>query len=111
VRLTAWLGQQLYPSATLTRIEPEDAALVGELAVLGYDWSGPHVKAGQPLYLTLYWKALVDQQSQDNAFVHLGQGTSSSPLVAAHDGPPCQGLYPTPNCNRIIIGSAVITAP
>jgi 4-amino-4-deoxy-L-arabinose transferase-like glycosyltransferase len=120
---TAALLQQLYPGATVTRIEPEDAALVGELAVvdvpagarlagpepehavsaelqgglqlLGYDWSGPEVMAGQPLYLTLYWKALVDQKSQDTAFVHLGQGTAGSPLVAAHDGQPCQGLYPT----------------
>jgi len=136
---TAALLQQLYPSATLTRIEPEDAALVGELAVvevpagasspppqipaaaelqgglqlLGYDWSGPQVKAGQPLYLTLYWKALVDQQSQDTAFVHLGQGTSSSPLVAAHDGPPCQGLYPPPNwrAGDVVPDSFAIAVP
>ena len=125
---SALLLAQLYPGATVTRIEPEDAALLGELAVidvpagarlpagagpgapqhaasaelqggirlLGYDWSGPVVKAGQPLYLTLYWEALVDQQSEATAFVHLGQGTAGSPLVAAHDGPPCQGLYPTP---------------
>jgi hypothetical protein len=119
---SAALLERLYPSATVTLIEPEDAALLGELAIvdvpagarlpapsqpasaelqggiqlLGYDWSGPVVKVGQPLYLTLYWKALVDQQSTDTAFVHLGQGSAGSPLVAAHDGPPCQGLYPTP---------------
>ncbi len=113
--------QQLYPDATVTRIEPEAAALVGELAVvevpagskrpapeqlasaslaggvqlLGYDWSGPEVKAGQPLYLTLYWKAAADQHARNTAFVHLGQGTAGSPLVAAHDAEPCQGLYPT----------------
>ena len=118
---TAGLLQQLYPGASLTRLEPEAAALVGELAVvevpagarlpapqqpatadlagglqlLGYDWSGPSVQAGQPLYLTLYWKALTDQTTDDTAFVHLGQGSTASPLVGAHDGSPCQGLYPT----------------
>ena len=27
--------------------------------------------------------------------MHLGQGSTASPLVGAHDGSPCQGLYPT----------------
>ena len=142
---TAALLQQLYPNATITRIEPEAAALLGELAVvdvpagarlpdgynpagpqhltsaelqgglqlLGYDWSGPSVPAGQPLYLTLYWKALVDQQSEDTAFVHLGQGLAASPLVAAHDGPPCQGLYPTPRwrAGDVVPDSFAIAVP
>ena len=71
------------------------AQLAGGLELLGYDWSGPTVQAGQPLYLTLYWKALVDQTLDDTAFAHLGQGTKQSPLVGSHDGPPCQDLYPT----------------
>ena len=116
------LLRQLYPGASVKTFETEAAALVGELAVvevpagaslpavrhpasadldggihlLGYDWSGPQVRAGQPLYLTLYWKVVTDQHARNTAFVHVGQGTSESPLVAGHDAEPCQGLYPTP---------------
>jgi hypothetical protein len=112
----------LYPAATVSTIQAESAALVGNLDVvevpagarapapphlasatfagglqlLGYDWSGPAVAAGQPLYLTLYWKAEVDQRASDTAFVHVGEGTSNSPLVVGHDALPCQGFYPTP---------------
>ena len=136
---TAGQLQRLYPSASLTYIEPETAALVGALAIievpagarlpvpqrpasgvlagglqlLGYDWSGPSVVAGQPLYLTLYWKVLVDQTQENTAFVHLGQGTQASPLVTAHDGPPCQGLYPTPRwrAGEVVPDSFALVVP
>jgi hypothetical protein len=83
------------------------------LQLLGYDWSGPTVAAGQPLYLTLYWKALVDQTAADTAFVHLGQGNAASPLVAAHDDAPCQGLYPTPlwRAGEVVPDSFAIAIP
>jgi hypothetical protein len=118
---TAGLLRQLYPTAIVTTIQPETAALVGDLAVvevpaganmplpahpasaelaggirlLGYDWSGPAVRAGQPLYLTLYWKAEADLHADVTAFAHVGGGAGNSSLVAQHDGQPCQGLYPT----------------
>jgi hypothetical protein len=87
--------------------------LAGGLELLGFDWSGPTVQTGQPLYLTLYWKALVDQIAENTAFVHLGQGTKQSPLVAAHDGPPCQGLYPTTRwrAGEVVPDSFAITIP
>jgi hypothetical protein len=113
--------RQLYPAATVTPIDTESAALIGKMAVvdvppgaarppaphpagatfadgiglLGYDWSGPVVTAGQPLYITLYWRAEMDIHLDATAFVHIGRGDAGSRLIAQHDGHPCQGLYPT----------------
>ena len=45
--------------------------------------------------------------------MHLGQGSAASSLVASHDGPPCQGLYPTPRwrAGEVMPDSFAIAVP
>jgi hypothetical protein len=112
---------QALPSAKVTALKPEEAALMGPatlvevapgtpaltvsnaaharfepgLRLVGYDWSGPTLKAGQSLFLTLYWKAEAMVEADLTAFLHIGTGEGNTPVVAQRDGQPCQGLYPT----------------
>jgi|GEM_PF-910464 len=112
---------QTFPSASVTRIHPEAASLMRDaalieippgarlparthsvqaqfspgLTLLGYDWSGPNVKAGESVFLTLYWQAETDIHSDLTAFMHVETGRPDSPLLTQHDGQPCQGFYPT----------------
>jgi len=110
-----------YPAATITPIQPEEAALMGEatlvevppgaaapalpqraharfepgLSLYGFEWSGKTVKAGESLLLTLYWVAENEFEADVTRFLHVGTGDEGLPLIAQHDGQPCQGLYPT----------------
>jgi hypothetical protein len=112
---------QAYPGATLTRVQPEEEALMGRVALIeipadtpgpsiahttgaqfdsgislvGYDWSGPQVKAGESVFMTLYWKTDVDLPEDFITFLHVGTGLGDSRNVAQRDGQPCQGIYPT----------------
>ncbi len=72
-----------------------EARLDGVAELLGFDLSSTEVVAGQPLLLTLYWRALENAGSADYVvFTHLLQpGTSQ--IVAQHDGRPVAGTRPT----------------
>jgi len=108
---------QAFPSATITPIKPEGASLMGQavlvesppgapappvqnpisarfapgIKLLGYWWSGPKVKAGESLFLAIYWKAEAEFAADLTTFLHVGD----SSLIAQRDGQPCQGFYPT----------------
>jgi hypothetical protein len=112
---------QAFPSAMVTHIHPEAASLMREadlieipagarlparshsvhaqfssgITLLGYDWSRPNVKAGESVFLTLYWQAETDIHSDLTAFMHVETGQPDSPLLTQRDGQPCQGFYPT----------------
>ncbi len=47
-----------------------------DVALAGYDLSSRRAKTGQGIYLTLYWRNLVDQPKRHHIFIHLvnGQG-------------------------------------
>ncbi len=72
---------------------PLDYRLGGEIALIGYDLSGP-LQSGIPLTVTLYWRAETPPQGYYVAFVHL-LDEGGQPL-AQHDGVPRHGRYPTP---------------
>ncbi len=55
-----WVAQYLYP-----------AKLEHGLQLLGYDLSSPAVGAGDPLAVTLYWKALTPVRFNYNVYIHL----------------------------------------
>jgi hypothetical protein len=112
---------RIYPSAETRPITPEAASLMGTAALvevppgtpfpapphpgsarfdlgirlLGYEWSGPEVRPGESVFLTLYWEAEADLDADLTAFLHVGTGLGDSRHIAQRDGPPCQGLYPT----------------
>jgi hypothetical protein len=113
--------RRAYPSAALTFIEPEEAALMGSVALvdvppgalftsmqaaahadfgpglelIGYDISGRALRAGESVFVTLYWKAETTLDADLTAFAHLGTGLQDSANIAQRDGQPCQGFYPT----------------
>ena len=98
---------QLWEEATVTQVEvPAGApappppilahAQFGSgIELVGYDWSGDSITAGDTLFLTLYWRASQPIGSNLTTFTHIGTGLDGEPMIAQHDGDPCQGLYPT----------------
>jgi len=72
---------------------PLDYRLGEEIALVGYDLSGP-VRSGAPVTVTLYWRSTGHPQGNYVAFVHFTDG-DGQPL-AQHDGYPRYGRYPTP---------------
>lgn len=79
------------------------------LTLIGYEWSGESVQAGQSLFLTLWWRADTDLATDYTSFVHLG----GDQVVAQRDGQPCQGLFPTSHWRKgdLIRDSFAITLP
>jgi len=71
--------------------DPDQA--IAEL--LGYDLAPGPYTSGQPILLTLYWRARQDAASADyTIFTHVL--AEDGHLVAQHDGSPANGTRPTP---------------
>ena len=67
---------------------------IGDLATLvGYDLRHTRVAPGQPLSLTLHWRAHTASQTPLTVFVHVLDQDGN--LVAQHDSPPANGGRPT----------------
>jgi hypothetical protein len=63
--------------------------------LLGYDLAPGPYTSGQPILLTLYWRARAGATSADYAiFTHVL--AEDGHLVAQHDGPPANGTRPAP---------------
>jgi hypothetical protein len=79
------------------------------LRLLGYEWSGGAIQAGQSLFLTLWWRAEADLSADYTSFLHLGRQT----VVAQRDGQPCQGLFPTSHwrAGDLVRDSFALTLP
>jgi hypothetical protein len=86
-----------------------DAVFEGGLRFLGYESSGESIQAGQSLFITLWWRAEADLDTDYTSFIHVGQDT----VVAQRDGQPCQGLLPTSHwrAGDLIRDSFAITLP
>ena len=72
--------------------------------LLGYDLAPGPYTSGQPILLTLYWRAREGAASADyTIFTHIL--AEDGHLVAQHDGPPANGTRPTPGwlADEIII--------
>jgi 4-amino-4-deoxy-L-arabinose transferase-like glycosyltransferase len=81
---------------------------VGEL--LGYDVEQTELQAGEPVTLTLYWRALEDAGSADyTVFTHIL--SAEGRLVGQHDAPPAEGSRPTPGWvpGEIVVDRHVMT--
>ena len=82
------------PSATTTY--DSIGAVLGEGVVLaGYELASSDAvfQKGQPLAITLFWRAERDLKSDHTVFVHLVD--EHGRLLAQHDGKPANGNYPT----------------
>ncbi|MFH1086065.1 MAG: glycosyltransferase family 39 protein [Chloroflexota bacterium] len=67
---------------------------LGELATLvGYDLEAAQIEAGQPLTLTLHWRAEGASATGYVVFAHLLD--EAGRLIAQHDAPPANGERPT----------------
>jgi hypothetical protein len=113
----------LIDNVTLIEVPPQtpisidllssDARFEPGLQLLGYTWSGPKVKAGESVFVTLYWQALTDVDVDYTAFMHVGTGDPDLPLIAQHDAQPCQGFYPTSRWRTgdVVPDSFAVTLP
>ena len=82
---------------------PVSANLDNRVMIVGYTTDRASYRAGETIYVTLYWLGLNEMDKDYQAFVHLvGPGDV---LVAQHDGPPDQGLTPT---TRWLPGEVVV---
>lgn len=70
-----------------------DVTLGGAIVLVGYDLAPGPARAGEPLRLTLHWRALARPDRSYTVFVHVldAQGR----LVAQRDSPPRGGVAPT----------------
>jgi hypothetical protein len=75
-------------------LSPVDAQFAPGIDLRGYALSRDTLRAGESLFLTLYWHARSEVPADLTAFVHIAADTSSAP-VAQRDGKPCQGFHPT----------------
>lgn len=76
-------------------MEHELGVRFGEVAeLLGYDLAQTEVTSGQPVTLTLYWRALEGAAANYAVFTHIL--AADGHLVGQHDGPPAEGQRPTP---------------
>jgi hypothetical protein len=93
-----------FPVVARVRVAPErplevapqhavDYRLGEEIALIGYDLSGP-IQGGNPLTVTLTWRAETQPAADYRVFVHLLD--EEGHLLAQHDGAPRYGRYPTP---------------
>ena len=104
------LGQASPPAAlklTGAPVSPEEIAypltyILGErIELVGYDLPGSPPLSGEPLTVTLYWRALVEMDEDYVVFVHLLSENESENAnedgtpYAQGDGPPLDNDYPT----------------
>ncbi|MCC7162679.1 MAG: glycosyltransferase family 39 protein [Anaerolineae bacterium] len=71
----------------------QDANFNNLIGLVGYDLSATELKAGEPLTVTLYWKALGQPEKPYTVFVQLLGG--APPPVAQKDSQPLNGGRPT----------------
>lgn len=71
----------------------QDANFNNVVALLGYDLSAKEIKAGDPLTVTLYWKATGKMEKPYTVFVQLLG--AAPPPVAQKDSQPLNGARPT----------------
>ena len=72
---------------------PQRANLSNRVELLGYDLPSECVSPGQPLSLTLYWRALAPMDTSYTVFNHLVGPTGD--IVGQWDSPPLAGTLPT----------------
>ncbi len=76
---------------------PQPIAVAADLEhqamLIGYATDRTNYRAGDTIYLTLYWLALQEMAQDSMSFVHLTGAKGE--ILAQHDGPTDQGLTPT----------------
>jgi hypothetical protein len=83
--LIAWHRRDDQPA----RIIPVSANLANQAMLIGYATE----RAGDAIYVTLYWLGLNEMNRDYTTFAHLLDAHDS--IIAQHDGAPDQGLTPT----------------
>lgn len=75
-------------------LEHQAAVTLGEFArLVGYELHPEPAIPGEPVYVTLYWRALKQASIDYSVFVHLLDNQNQ--IIAQSDGQPVQGYYPT----------------
>jgi hypothetical protein len=75
---------------------PVKASFEGQIALLGYDVPKTRFRPGEPVAITMYWKALTDVADNWQIFMHLDpEGVDDGVARGFGDHYPVFGLYPT----------------
>lgn len=92
--------------------QPADIAFAPGMRLMGYTLAPERVRAGDSVFVTLYWQVMRDIHIDYTAFVHIATDAASPP-VAQRDGPPCQGFYPSSQwrAGDVVPDSFAITIP
>ncbi len=93
--------------------QPYPAAFESGISLLGFDWSDDQLRAGESLFVTLYWQTSAAVGRDLTAFAHLGSGLGGQPLLAQRDGAPCVGFYPTSawQPGEVVVDAFALTLP
>ena len=86
-------GQQAVGSTTTVYrtqppAQPAEVSFGSNIELIGYDWNGPRVAAGETLRFRPYWQAPATPQTNYSLFVHLYPQGEPTNLVAQFDGAP-----------------------
>lgn len=73
-----------WPTLNPTHLRP--ATFAGQIKLVGYDWPGPLLEAGETVPLTLYWETVAPPDQNLNLFIHLIDSTGQQ--IAGFDAPP-----------------------
>ena len=86
-----WVGPATLSTYRITT--PMQATFGDAIELLGYDPPNASFAKGEPVPLTLYWRAREPVEADYTVFVHIVD--SAGHLVAQQDNPPVQGNLPT----------------
>ncbi len=90
---------------------PRDDRLGASLALAGYDLASEQGTAGQPVGVTLYWRALAAPLADSTRFLHLVDAGGA--LRAQTDGTPANGQRPTSGwlANEVVTDAVSLSLP
>lgn len=93
-------------------VERVSAEFEQGISLLGYEWSGENVMAGESVFVTLYWRVSADIEQDWTSFTHINADPNTPP-IAQRDGQPCLGLFPTSRwwAGDVVGDSFAITIP
>jgi len=75
-------------------LEHQASVALGDFArLVGYEIHPEPAIPGEPVHVTLYWRALKQASIDYSVFVHLLDNQNQ--IIAQSDGQPVQGYYPT----------------
>lgn len=91
--IVGWIRVLPWERPRADPLEPLDFRLGNVIALDGFELSVAQVRPGETLTVTLYWRAIAPINRDFTVFTHLEDDRRV--VIAQHDKPPLDGLWPT----------------